>query len=84
MTMIAVVRIESSSGDSSAGEPGENAERDDAGAVRQLKKSANGVLEQDGPDQEQQRSADRAQNRLEIGMAAGMLQHQFVGDRRDE
>ena len=54
-------------------EPGQDAERDNADAMRQLKTAANRVLEQDGPEQEQQRSADRAQHRLGVGMAAGML-----------
>ena len=61
--MIADVRTDSISGDSSAGEPGERAQRNDADPVRELKEAAKAVLEQDRSDQEQQRSADRAQNR---------------------
>ena len=82
MIMIAVVRIDSISGDNSPANQAKYAERDDAGAMRELKPAANGVLEQDGSDQEQQRPADRAQHRLEVGMAGRMRQHQFIGDRR--
>ena len=61
VTMIADVRIESHSSDNPVRKPGEHAQRNDADAVRQLKEAAKAVLEQDGADQEQQWSADRAQ-----------------------
>ena len=80
--MIAVVRIDSLSGDSSPANQASTQQRDDADAMRELKEAAKAVLEQDGAEQKQQRPADRAQHRLEIGMAGGVLQHQFVGDRR--
>ena len=62
--MIAVVRIDSISGDSAPANQAKHAERDDADAVRQLQEAAKGVLEQDRPDQKQQGTADRAQHRL--------------------
>ena len=61
MIMIADVRIDSISGDNWPANQTEHAERDDAGAMRELQEAAKRVLEQDGPDQKQQRTADRAE-----------------------
>ena len=82
--MIAVVRIDSISGDSSLANQASTHERDDADPVRELQEAAKAVLEQDRPEQKQQGTADRAHHRLEIGMPARMFQHEFVGHRRDD
>ena len=49
-----MVSIDSVSGDKSLANQ-QDAKRDDADAMGELKKAANGVLEQDGSDQKQQR-----------------------------
>ena len=70
------------SGDRSRANHANIAKTHDADAVGKLKKAANGVLEQDGPDQENHRPADRGGNRPEIRRSAWMLQHKLVGNRR--
>ena len=80
--MIADVASDSISGDRPPANQTSTSERDDADAVRELEKAPDSMLEQDGADQEQQGSADRAQHRPGIGMLRRVGQHEIVGDRR--
>ena len=80
---IAVVAIDSHSGDRSLANQASTRKPTMPTPCESCRKPRMRVLEQDGSEQKQQGTADRAQHGPEIGMAGRMLQHQFIGDRRD-
>ena len=83
ISMIAVVTDDSISGDRSARTaPARSAA--DADQVRELQHAVDRVLEQDRADEEQQRPADHAEDRLDVRMAVRMREHQLITDRHHD